>query len=266
MTIEEALQVLELKWDCSFTDAKKAYKDLIQVWHSDRYTHNAKLLERAHQKTQRLNEAWALISKIGEKDFSHHLAKKKPSAQKSQASTDRPSGKSTSTTDSHAPRQDVKRSEIKLKEFEPTGVMMVPIWQNSTRRIPHRLAKIFAVILFLAGAIQFRAIEASTRLMISGESYDGVVELCGERGKESQIGFAGISLVKDIPERYLSIAMKKSGQITYTCPERIGVTYVRSDPNRSVIGRPTSALLSVALPLLLYLVIPALIFRATRKS
>jgi curved DNA-binding protein CbpA len=41
-----AFNVLGLKPDASFDEVKQAYKDLVNVWHPDRFTHNPRLADK----------------------------------------------------------------------------------------------------------------------------------------------------------------------------------------------------------------------------
>lgn len=42
-------------------DAKQAYKDLVQVWHPDRFTHSPRLQQRAEAKLKQLNLAYETL-------------------------------------------------------------------------------------------------------------------------------------------------------------------------------------------------------------
>jgi hypothetical protein len=55
--VREALAELELGAACNRAEAQRAYRDLIQVWHPDRFATRPTLLARASAKTQRLNIA-----------------------------------------------------------------------------------------------------------------------------------------------------------------------------------------------------------------
>jgi len=55
--IQKFLDVLELNADANWEQVTQAYRDLIKIWHPDRFTHDEKLRERAEQKSKELNEA-----------------------------------------------------------------------------------------------------------------------------------------------------------------------------------------------------------------
>ncbi|UCD23786.1 MAG: J domain-containing protein [Gemmatimonadota bacterium] len=61
MDINRAYKVLGLYPGASKDDVKRAYRDLAQVWHPDRFEHNERLAEKAQKNLKRINEAFALL-------------------------------------------------------------------------------------------------------------------------------------------------------------------------------------------------------------
>ncbi len=55
-------EILELPQAASAVEIQRAYRQLIQVWHPDRFQGNHELLKRAEQKTKQLNEAFRHLS------------------------------------------------------------------------------------------------------------------------------------------------------------------------------------------------------------
>ncbi len=55
---EVDLQTLELDQDASGEEIKQAYKDLVMVWHPDRFSHNPRLQHKAQEKLKRFNQAY----------------------------------------------------------------------------------------------------------------------------------------------------------------------------------------------------------------
>jgi curved DNA-binding protein CbpA len=53
--------LLELPPDASLHDVKQAYKDLVSVWHPDRFTHNPRLKEKAENKLKDINAAYEIL-------------------------------------------------------------------------------------------------------------------------------------------------------------------------------------------------------------
>jgi len=62
MDLNQAFKVLEIKETASFSEVKRAYRDLASVWHPDRHSQNSRLLEKSLQKMKELNAAYDLLS------------------------------------------------------------------------------------------------------------------------------------------------------------------------------------------------------------
>lgn len=71
--------VLELDPRASLEEARQAYRDLIAVWHPDRYAHNPRLQAKAEEKLKTLNAAFEIVSR--------HIAKSGTSAGSSPGKT-----------------------------------------------------------------------------------------------------------------------------------------------------------------------------------
>jgi hypothetical protein len=54
-------QLLDLKPGASKHEVKQAYKDLIVVWHPDRFAHNPRLQQKAQEKVKEINAAYAFL-------------------------------------------------------------------------------------------------------------------------------------------------------------------------------------------------------------
>ncbi len=61
MDYHQCCNVLDLVPPVGLEDAKQAYKDLVQVWHPDRFTHSPRLQERAEAKLKQLNLAYETL-------------------------------------------------------------------------------------------------------------------------------------------------------------------------------------------------------------
>ena len=54
--------ILELRHGASPEEIKRAYRDLVQIWHPDRYNHNPRLRSKAEEKLKSINEAYQCLS------------------------------------------------------------------------------------------------------------------------------------------------------------------------------------------------------------
>ncbi len=61
MDYHQCCDILDLIPPVTVADAKYAYKDLVQVWHPDRFTHNPRLQKRAETKLKQLNLAYETL-------------------------------------------------------------------------------------------------------------------------------------------------------------------------------------------------------------
>ena len=63
MTEREALRLLQLDKDCSKDQLRRAYRDLVKVWHPDRFQSDAQLRIKAERTLQSINDAYALLQR-----------------------------------------------------------------------------------------------------------------------------------------------------------------------------------------------------------
>jgi hypothetical protein len=54
-------EVLGLQYGASEIQIKEAYKDLVKVWHPDRFSHDPKLQQKAQEKLKEINEAYGVL-------------------------------------------------------------------------------------------------------------------------------------------------------------------------------------------------------------
>ena len=55
--------VLDLDSSASPADVQQAYRDLVQVWHPDRFAHDPRLQRKAQAKLQAINDAYERLGK-----------------------------------------------------------------------------------------------------------------------------------------------------------------------------------------------------------
>ena len=58
-TIRRDYTILDIDPSASPAEIQQAYRDLVQVWHPDRFGHNPRLQRKAHAQMQALNTAYA---------------------------------------------------------------------------------------------------------------------------------------------------------------------------------------------------------------
>jgi DnaJ-class molecular chaperone len=59
--IERCFDTLELKPGASREELEQGYRDLVNVWHPDRFNHNTRLQEKAQEKLKEINAAYEYI-------------------------------------------------------------------------------------------------------------------------------------------------------------------------------------------------------------
>ena len=61
--MDKSLELFGLRKDFSEDQLKQAYKDLVQVWHPDKYFLNPQLKEKAEEKLKEINNAYESLQK-----------------------------------------------------------------------------------------------------------------------------------------------------------------------------------------------------------
>jgi curved DNA-binding protein CbpA len=90
MDIHSCLKILELDHTASMADVNQAYKDIVNVWHPDRFTYNPRLQRKAEEKIKEINLAYAIL-----KTFYARKQVTEPERKGSRLATD--TGKGTSS-------------------------------------------------------------------------------------------------------------------------------------------------------------------------
>jgi len=82
MDIKRCFEILELNPDASPDELKQAYKDLVNIWHPDRFSTNPRLKQRSEKKLKEVNQAYeTLKSLLPSKPELDKEAEKAPHAQ-----------------------------------------------------------------------------------------------------------------------------------------------------------------------------------------
>ena len=67
MNIRRSFEILELDHGATEDDARQAYKDIVNVWHPDRFSTNPRLKQKAEQKLKEVNVAYETIRVVLQK-------------------------------------------------------------------------------------------------------------------------------------------------------------------------------------------------------
>jgi DnaJ domain len=107
---EAHFQLLELDRTASLDEMKQAYRDLVMVWHPDRFGQNIRLRQKAENKLKQFNEAYEHLKHW----YTHPSQCKKPSSGSTPSSPRASSGAKTAQPRSHvsSPPPHVKTSEL----------------------------------------------------------------------------------------------------------------------------------------------------------
>jgi len=62
MDIKQCFEILELKPNASIQEVRQAYRDIVTVWHPDRFGNNPRLIQKAEEKLKEVNEAYETLS------------------------------------------------------------------------------------------------------------------------------------------------------------------------------------------------------------
>jgi preprotein translocase subunit Sec63 len=78
MDFQRCCDVLDLTPPVAMADLKEAYKDLVQVWHPDRFAHNPRLRLRAEEKIKVINLAYETLDHFLSQQQARQQAQQKP--------------------------------------------------------------------------------------------------------------------------------------------------------------------------------------------
>ncbi len=69
--MEKYYKILDINTNATEQDVKQAYRDLVKVWHPDRFTHDPKLRKKAEEKLKEINEAYQKITDYLNNAYKH---------------------------------------------------------------------------------------------------------------------------------------------------------------------------------------------------
>ncbi len=61
MDLKRSFQILEVRYGASEKEVRQAYRDLVSVWHPDRFSGNPRLQTRAEEKLKEANAAYETL-------------------------------------------------------------------------------------------------------------------------------------------------------------------------------------------------------------
>ncbi|TAL22150.1 MAG: DUF1566 domain-containing protein [Nitrospirae bacterium] len=70
--IKKYFEILGLKPGASLEKVKETYRDLVKVWHPDRFAHDPKLQIKAQEKLKEINEAYQKVQDFLDNDYKYH--------------------------------------------------------------------------------------------------------------------------------------------------------------------------------------------------
>jgi len=112
--LNKSYEMLGVVFGASEDDIKHAYRDLVQVWHPDRFAHNPSLQEKAQEKLKEINVAYDKI-------------KSHTSASNNNHESSKPSSSSSTTNNeqnARGPQKEPKREEVSiLKDMTARSIL-----------------------------------------------------------------------------------------------------------------------------------------------
>jgi hypothetical protein len=60
--LQQCFEILELNPGASMDEVQQAYKDLVNIWHPDRFATNPRLKRKAETKLKEINQAYAMVN------------------------------------------------------------------------------------------------------------------------------------------------------------------------------------------------------------
>jgi hypothetical protein len=150
ITEHRAYRVLGLAPGSSKDDVRQAYRDLAQVWHPDRFSHNERLEAKAQKNLKRINEAFEVL-----KNYEPPPGGPRVSRLSTAMNTLRDMGDLMQSTLSAQPqplaRPRARREVLGLGEIERTGVYERR--QRPGSRVPWLAVALIGLIVVAAAVI-----------------------------------------------------------------------------------------------------------------
>lgn len=199
MSVERALAVMELTPDASWEQIRQAYRELVKVWHPDRFPGDEKFKLRATRKMQEINTAYQVVQASFQSRSPDHQPE--PASQ-SEGTPPSPSQTQTTEANGHLP----PKTSTLDKGAEGSFWLIVAIYLFAGSE-PVLIRLLFlGVFLWLMddeSAVQRLGYVAGGLFLVS--------ELCGKSplthdlGVWSLFSFAGFGILKAVVWAYSSL-------------------------------------------------------------
>lgn len=134
LTIQQALETLELDVRAEWTDVQRSYRDLIRVWHPDRFASDARLQKKTEEQAKLLNGAYQCIIELGEVGFKNwkeqhreDRTQRKASSTSQNSSNAHANEGATTTTNSQRPKSDSSSGTDRSAKLRQWAVKLIPL-------------------------------------------------------------------------------------------------------------------------------------------
>jgi hypothetical protein len=122
----EHLSTLGLAPDASWDEVNQAYKDLMRVWHPDRFQSDERLRKKAEEQAQRINNAMGELRKLGKAGFGKVVSSKRAATHQARPtpkqSPQRPSHQNSANNASSRPSSDYSQASFNSYAIAPLHV------------------------------------------------------------------------------------------------------------------------------------------------
>ncbi len=115
MDIEQSFEILELDRSASTDKIKQSYKDIVTVWHPDRFSNNPRLKQKAEEKLKEVNVAYDTL-----KSYLSSEQRMEPKQEKAEANV------KTETAQPDAAPYDNKTEAV----VEASTVIVLSLWSR----------------------------------------------------------------------------------------------------------------------------------------
>ena len=151
-SIDRCFRILGLPPGASQEEIKRAYRDMAQVWHPDRFAHDDRLRKKAQDNLKRINEAYEILK-------SHQPAPEPATTSRLSQTYNAIIGLGDFLKSDVLPgRPSLGRRPpvVGLGTIEATGVYRVSRWRRRRRRLRrHALAITLIAAVIILGAVLF---------------------------------------------------------------------------------------------------------------